>query len=185
MNLLLASSSGKEEGGTFLVTPGLGLMVWTLLAFGVTMFVLKKYAFPRIQEALDKRQQAIEDSIAAAERTREEADALLADYRARLAEARTQAEEIVERAQKNAESYDSMKRVETDKTITERMEQAQRDIEAETNRALGRIRSEVADLTVLAAEKVTRKSLDSDDQRKLVEDALSEIDFDSLAGERS
>lgn len=185
MSLLLASASGKEESGTFLVTPGLGLMVWTLLAFGVTFFVLKKYAFPRIQEALDKRQLAIEESIAAAERTREEADALLADYRARLAEARTQAEEIVERAQKNAESYDALKRDETDKVIAERMEQAQRDIAAETNRALNQIRSEVADLTVLAAEKVTRKSLDSDDQRKLVEEALSEIDFDRLAGERS
>jgi len=182
MNPLLAAA--KEEGGTFLVTPGLGLMVWTLLAFGITMFVLKKFAFPRIAEALDKRQQAIEESIAAAERTREEADALLADYRARLAEARVQAEEIVARAQKNAESYDAMRREETQKTIDERMEQAQRDIEAETNRALNQIRSEVADLTVLAAEKVTRKSLDSADQRKLVEDALSEIDFDALAGDR-
>lgn len=182
MNPLLATA--KEEGGTFLVTPGLGLMVWTLLAFGITMFVLKKFAFPRIAEALDKRQQAIEESIAAAERTREEADALLADYRARLAEARVQAEEIVGRAQKNAEAYDAMRREETQKTIDERMEQAQRDIEAETNRALNQIRSEVADLTVLAAEKVTRKSLDSADQRKLVEDALSEIDFDALAGDR-
>ena len=185
MSLLLAASSGEDESGTFLVTPGLGLMVWTLIAFGVTFYVLKKYAFPRIQEALDKRQLAIEESIAAAERTREEADALLADYRARLAEARAQAEEIVERAQKNAESYDAMKREETQRTIDERLEQAQRDIEAETNRALNQIRSEVADLTVLAAEKVTRKSLDSDDQRKLVEDALSEIDFDRLAGGRS
>lgn len=183
MNPILATA--KEEGGTFLVTPGLGLMVWTLLAFGITMFVLKKYAFPRIQEALDKRQQVIEESIAAAERTRVEADALLADYRARLAEARAQAEEIVARAQKNAESYDSMRRDETDKTISDRLEQAQRDIQAETNQALGRIRSEVADLTVLAAEKVTRKSLDSADQRKLVEDALAEIDFESLAGDRN
>ncbi len=184
MNSILITAS-KEEGGTFLVTPGLGLMVWTLAAFGITMFVLRKYAFPKIQEALDKRQLAIEESIAAADRMREEADGLLADYRARLAEARTQAEEIVARAQKNAESYDALRRDETDKVIVERMEQAQRDIEAETNRALGRIRSEVADLTVLAAEKVTRKSLDSADQRKLVEDALAEIDFDSLAGDRS
>jgi F-type H+-transporting ATPase subunit b len=182
MSALLAAS--KSEGGTFLVTPGLGLMVWTLIAFGVTMFVLKKYAFPRIQEALDRRQKVIEDSVAQAERTRVEAEELLADYRARLAEARAQADEIVARAEKNAESYDALKRDETQKEIEMRMEQLKRDIDAEQRRAISEIRREVADLTIAATEKVTRKSLNTDDQRKLVEDALSEIDFSGIAGER-
>jgi F-type H+-transporting ATPase subunit b len=182
MSALLAAS--KSEGGTFLVTPGLGLMVWTLIAFGVTMFVLKKYAFPRIQEALDRRQKVIEESVAQAERTRVEAEELLADYRARLAEARAQADEIVARAEKNAESYDALKRDETQKEIEMRMEQLKRDIDAEQRRAISEIRREVADLTIAATEKVTRKSLNTDDQRKLVEDALSEIDFSGIAGER-
>ena len=63
------------------------------------------------------------------------------------------------------------------------MEQTRRDIEAETRRAIQEIRNEVADLTVLATEKVTRKSLTEDDQRRLVEEALSELDFDALAGD--
>jgi F-type H+-transporting ATPase subunit b len=63
------------------------------------------------------------------------------------------------------------------------MEQTRRDIEAETRRAIQQIRAEVADLTVLATEKVTRKSLDSGDQRRLVEEALSELDFAALASE--
>jgi F-type H+-transporting ATPase subunit b len=62
------------------------------------------------------------------------------------------------------------------------MEQTRRDIEAETRRAIQEIRSEVADLTVLATEKVTRKSLDDADHRRLVEEALSEVDFSALAG---
>ncbi|MDQ3769533.1 MAG: ATP synthase F0 subunit B, partial [Actinomycetota bacterium] len=81
--------------GSFLVTPGLGLMIWTLIAFGLTLFVLRRFAFPRIAENLDKRQKAIEDSIDTAERTKTEAEELLAEYRERLKEARTQAEEIV------------------------------------------------------------------------------------------
>jgi len=184
--LLIASgeAAAKDEG-TFLVKPGLGLMIWTLLAFGITMLILKKLAFPKIQEALDRRQRAIEESIEQAEQTRADAVKLLEDYRARLAEARVQAEEIVERAQKNAERYDAEARAATDQTIVERKEQAARDIEAEARRAIADIRREVADLTVAATEKVTRKTLDSDDQRKLVEDALSELDFTSLTGERS
>ena len=88
----------KEGGGSFLVSPGAGLMIWTLIAFGATVYILNKLAFPRIAEALDKRRKAIEESIDAAERTRLEADALLEEYRARLREAREQAEDIVVRA---------------------------------------------------------------------------------------
>ena len=173
----------KEESGSFLVSPNLGLMIWTLLAFLVTLYLLRRLAFPRIAEALDKRQRAIEDSIDTAARTRAEADALLAEYRERLREARTQAEEIVARARKAAENAE---REGLDKARVKReelMEQTRRDIQAETRRAIQEIRNEVADLTVLAAEKVTRKTLDDDDQRRLVDEALREVDFTALAAE--
>ena len=172
-----------ESGGNFLVKPDVGLMIWTLVVFGLTLFFLWKVAFPRIAEALDRRQRAIEDSIDAAERTRREADQLLADYRERLAEARGQADEIVARARKTGEAAESEIVAEARAKREEMMEQTRRDIEAETRRAIQQIRAEVADLTVLATEKVTRKSLDSDDQRRLVEQALAELDFASLASE--
>ena len=95
--LFAAEESG---GGSFLVSPGLGLMLWTLLAFGVTMYFLKRFALPRIGEALEKRANAIRNNIAASERQREEADELLAEYRKRLKEAREQADDIVARARK-------------------------------------------------------------------------------------
>src|SRR5262245_10405079 len=97
------SGGGEEEGGNFLVTPGVGLMIWTLIAFGVTLLLLRRLAFPRIQEALDKRAAAISESIEAAERTRVEAEELLQEYRERLKEAREQAEDIVIRARKAGE----------------------------------------------------------------------------------
>src|SRR5947199_10065124 len=79
-------------------------MIWTLLAFFATFMLLRKLAFPRIQEALDRRANAIEESIEHAERMRREADELLDEYRARLREARQQSEEIVARARKAAEN---------------------------------------------------------------------------------
>jgi F-type H+-transporting ATPase subunit b len=170
-----------SSSGSFLISPNVGLMIWTLLLFGISMFVLARLAFPRISEALDRRQKAIEESIEAAERTRQEADQLLADYRERLREARRQAEEIVERARKSAEARERAVTEEAHEKREQLMEQTRRDIEAETRRAIDEIRREVADLTILATEKVTRKTLTEPDQRRLVEDALRELDFSALA----
>src|SRR6201990_769827 len=91
------------SSGSFLITPNVGLMIWTLVLFGISMYILWKLAFPRIAEALDRRQHAIEESIDHAERVRREADDLLAEYRERLKEARDQAPDILARARKSAD----------------------------------------------------------------------------------
>ena len=179
---LIAAEEGSS-GGSFLVSPNVGLMVWTLVVFGVTLLVLWKVAFPRIAEALDKRQRMIEDSIDSAERTKREADELLREYRERLSDARGQADDIVARARRTAEAAENETIAEARAKREEMMEQTRRDIEAETRRAIQQIRAEVADLTVLATEKVTRKSLDSTDQKRLVDEALAELDFAALAHE--
>lgn len=181
-----AEAASEEESSNFLVSPDVGLMIWLLLAFFVTLFILRKYAFPAIADALDKRQRAIEESIDAAERTRQEADALLAEYRQRLTDARAQADEIVSRAERAGEvaKDESLAAAKTQRE--ELLAQTKRDVEAETRRAIQEIRREVADLTILATEKVTRKTLTPDDQRRLVDDALAELDFSALSGgERS
>ncbi len=179
---LAAAKSGE---GNFLVTPGLGLMLWTLVAFGLTLVVLKKLAFPRIAEALDKRQRAIEESIDSANKLKTESEELLAEYRKRLKEARTQAEEILVRARKAAEAREAEAVKEGNQKREEMLAQTKREIEAETRRAIQEIRNEVADLTILATEKVTRKVLSEDDQRKLVEEALGDLDFSQLSGDRT
>jgi F-type H+-transporting ATPase subunit b len=174
-------AGGEDEGGSFLVSPDVGLMVWTLLLFGVSLFILWKVAFPRIAEALDKRQKAIEESIDTAERTRREADDLLAEYRERLTAARQQADDIVARARKAGEQAEADLVVKGKERREELLEQARKDIETETRRAIQEIRAEVADLTILATEKVTRKTLTAEDQRRLVEEAVAELDFAALS----
>jgi F-type H+-transporting ATPase subunit b len=182
--LVFATEAGEEdEGGSFLVSPDVGLMVWTLFLFGVSMIILWKVAFPRIAEALDRRQKAIEDSIDTAERTRREADELLAEYRERLTAARQQADEIVARARKAGEQAEADLVVKGRQRREELLEQARKDIETETRRAIQEIRAEVADLTIMATEKVTRKTLTAEDQRRLVEEAVAELDFAALSGE--
>ena len=173
----------EEEGGSFLVSPGLGLMLWTLLLFGVTMYFLSKTALPKISEALEKRANAIRENIEQAEKTRQEADELLAEYRARLKEAREQADDIAARARKAADAAVAEATTEGKAKREELVAAARKDIETETRRSLEQIRKEVADLTVLATETLTRKSLSGEDHQKLVEEALAEVDFGALAGD--
>jgi len=181
----IAAQLPLADSGSFLVSPGLGLMIWTLVLFFFTMWVLGKVAFPRIHEALDKRAEAINENIEAAARQRQEADELLNEYRERLKEAREQAEDITDRARKAADAAKAEGTELGKEKREELVAAARRDIETETRRSLERIRKEVADLTVLATEKVTRRALGADDQRRLVEEALSEVDFSALAGSGS
>ena len=182
--VLAAAEHGaaEEEGGSFLVSPNVGLMLWTLIAFGVSMLILKKFAFPAIGEALDKRAATIDESLNAAVRTKEEAEELLDEYRARLKEAREQAEDIVARSRKAADTTLEEAKAAAKEYSEEQRAATLKDIEAAKQLALDDIRKEVADLTVIATEKVTRKSLDDADHRRLIEDALSEVDFSALSG---
>jgi F-type H+-transporting ATPase subunit b len=180
MAAVTASANVLASSGSFLVKPGIGLMIWTLVVFGITMVLLARLAFPRISEALERRQRTIEDSIDTAERARVETEQLVAEYRERLKEARTQAEEIVQRARQTAETHEREAKEQGQELVAEAGKRAEREIEAATRRALEDIRREVADLTVLAAEKVTRKALDAADQRRLVEEALAELDLSAL-----
>ncbi len=174
MSLPLASES-------WLITPNVGLMVWTVVVFGISLYILSKAVFPRIRDALDARRASIDESIDAAEQTRQKADEVLEEYRERLTEARQQAEEIVQRARQSAEAHGREARSEAEERREQLLEQTRRDIQAETRRAIDEIRSEVANLTVLATEKVTRKTLTQEDQQRLVADALSELDFTVLS----
>jgi F-type H+-transporting ATPase subunit b len=168
--------------------PGIGLMIWTLLTFGITFLVLrtaKSFGFGRISEALERRQNMIADSIKYAEDSRKEADELLADYRQRLSEARAQADEIVARARTAADQREADAQKKAAEEREELLKQTRHEIQLETEKALQDLRREVAALTVEATERVTRKSLTSDDQQRLVEEALSEVDFSALSGNAS
>ncbi|HEV3094756.1 MAG TPA: F0F1 ATP synthase subunit B [Solirubrobacteraceae bacterium] len=179
---MTAPTLAASGSGNFLVSPNVGVMLWTLVAFGITVVLLSRLVFPRISEALAKRQKEIEDSIDSAQRTRDEAETLLAEYRQRLAEARSQSDEIVQRARQAAETHERESKEHAKELAAEASARAARDIEAATQRAMQELRQEVADLTVMATEKVTRKVLDDADQRRMVDEALGELDFSGISG---
>lgn len=174
MTLPLAAS------GLIKVVPG--LMVWTLVTFAITFFVLKRYAFGPIQKVIDDRREKIRQSIAEADRARSEARTLLEEHRALVGRAKGEAEAILAEARRIADSQRERVKEETEADRARRLDETRRQIEAETQRALELIRAEVASLTLIATAKVTGKVLDRDDHRKLIEDAIGELDFSALEG---
>jgi F-type H+-transporting ATPase subunit b len=157
-----------------------GLMIWTIVCFAIVVFVLKRYAFGPVQAMIDERRKRIRDAITEADRAREEARKLLEEHRALIGQARTEAEEILSEARKIADSQRDRLREEIEADRQRRLEETQRQIDQATAAALGEIRREVASLSLLAAEKITRKTLTDSDQKRLIDEALSEIDFSQL-----
>ena len=162
-----------------------GLMIWTIVAFAITLWVLKRYAFGPVQKLIDDRRDRIRQSIEEADRAREEARKLLEEHRALIGQAKSQAEEILGEARKVADVQRERLRGEIEEDRQRRLEETQRQIDQATTQALGEIRREVASLSLLAAEKITRKTLTDADQQRLVDEALSEIDFSQLEASRS
>jgi len=157
-----------------------GLMIWTIVAFLVTLFVLKRYAFGPIQKTIDERRDLIRKSIEEADNARDEARQLLEEHRKLIQDARGQAEEILSEARKTRESMEQRMREETEAERQRRLEETRKEIEAETKRALESIRAEVAALTVEATSRVVGRALDADRDRELIEDAIRGLDFSRL-----
>jgi F-type H+-transporting ATPase subunit b len=163
-----------------LIDPAPGLMIWTIVCFGITFFVLRRYAFGPVQKMIDERRDRIRKSIEEADHARAEARRLLEEHKQLRAQARGEAEEVLSEARRLADALRERVREETDADRQRRLEETKREIQAETTRALEQIRSEIAILALDAAERVTRRSLDEKDQRKLIDDAIGELDFSVL-----
>ncbi len=157
-----------------------GLMIWTVLFFLIVLFVLKRFAFGPLQKTIDDRRARIRETIEEADRARSEARKLLEEHRALIGQARGEAEEILAEARRIADSQRERVRVETEEDRQRRLEETRRQIEQATAQAIGQIRDEVGKLSLLAAEKITRKSLTDADQQRLISEALAEIDFSVL-----
>ena len=160
------------------VTPG--LMIWTIVCFLIALWVLKRYAFGPIQKMIDDRRERIRRSLEDAEEAREEARRLLEEHRSLISQARSEGEQILAEARRVADSQRERVKEETEAERQRRLDEIRRQIDAETQRALDDIRAAVADLSLVAASKVTGKVLDSEDHRRLVDEAVSELDFSAL-----
>jgi F-type H+-transporting ATPase subunit b len=169
-------------GTSPLISPNPGLMIWTLVTFGITFWALRRYAFGPIQKAIDERRDRIRRSLEEADEARDEAHRLLEEHRKLIGQAKSEAEEILTEARRVSEANVRRMREETEADRQRRLEDTRKQIEAETRRGLEQIRAEVADLSLIAAEKVTRKSLDDTDHKRLIEEAIGELDFSVLEG---
>jgi F-type H+-transporting ATPase subunit b len=157
-----------------------GLMIWTIIFFLITFFVLKRYAFGPIQKVIDERRERIRESIEEAERARAEAQQLLEEHRKLIGQARGDADRILAEARRVADAQRERAKEETEADRQRRLDETKRLIEAETQRALEQIRAEVADLTLIATERITGKVLDEQDHKRLIEEAVEGLDFSLL-----
>jgi F-type H+-transporting ATPase subunit b len=163
-----------------LITPTTGLMIWTLVTFVIVLIVLRKYAFGPIQQLIDTRRQAIVADLDAAQAAREEAQGSLAEYRQQLAEARKEANKIVEDARRVGDERRAAAVTELEAEKARLMQQTREEIQSETRQALNAIKQQVADLTLAATEKVVRARLDEAEQRRLIDEALADVDLSTL-----
>jgi F-type H+-transporting ATPase subunit b len=160
------------------VTPG--LMIWTIVCFLIALWVLKRYAFGPIQGLIDSRQHHIQQEVEETEKARKRAEELLEEHKQLIAEARGQAESILAEARKTRESMEQRMREETESERQRRLEETRKEIAAETARALEQIRAEVGELTLEAASRVVGRTLDSERDQELIEEAIAGLDFSRL-----
>jgi F-type H+-transporting ATPase subunit b len=178
---IVLGQEAEEDSGSDLISVVPGLMIWTVITFAIVFFVLRKLAFGRIQGMIDQRRDRIKEALDAADEARDEARGLLEQHRALIADARSQSERILADARADADAQRDRVRTEASADLERRLEENKREIEAENRRLVEQIRREVVELTLIASEKVTGKVLDADDQRRLIDEAVGEIDFDRLA----
>lgn len=169
-----------QDGGSGLIEVVPGLMIWTLICFAITFYVLKRYAFGPIQRMIDERRERIRRAVEEADRARAEARELLEQHRRLIDQAKAEAAEILAEARRVAEAQLERVKEESEAERRRRLEETRRQIEAETKRSLDQLRAEVAELTVEATARVTGKVLDAEDERRLIEEALAELDFSVL-----
>jgi F-type H+-transporting ATPase subunit b len=157
-----------------------GLMIWTLIAFGITFFVLKRFAFGPIQKTIDERRDRIRQAVEEADNARAEARQLLEQHRALIGQAKSEAGEILAEARKIGDAQMARAKEETEADRQRRLEETRKQIEAETARALEQIRTEVADLTLAATSRVVGRVLTEEDHRRLIDEAIRDLDFSAL-----
>ena len=160
-----------------------GLMVWTLIAFGLTFLVLRRYAFGPIQKLIDERRDRIREALDEADKARQEARELRELTQSEREEAKAERERIIEDSRRQAQAQLEQSRARADEDLKRRLDENKREIEAENRRMAEQIRRDVVELTLLAAEKVTGKSLDADDQRRLIDETIEEVDVKKLVSE--
>ena len=177
--LLLASAAPliaqEHEETPGLLTPNIGLTFWTIVVFLIVLAVLSKFAFPKILGAVEAREAHLRELAAGAERDRAEAAALMAENQRVLEETRARVQEAINESRTSAERIRAEMLAETRLEQQAMIERARRDIQSERDSALEAVRREAVDVSMRAAERLVRKNLDNDDNRRLVREYLGQV----------
>ncbi len=180
---LLLLQAEESDSGNALIKVVPGLMIWTIVTFLIVLFILRKVAFSRIQALIDARRDRIRAALDEADKAREEARALRESVREEREEAKAEREQLLEETRRQAQEQARRAREEAAADLQRRLEENQKAVEAENRKFREEIRRDVVELTLLASEKVTRKTLDEKDQRRLIDETIEELDAEQLASE--
>jgi F-type H+-transporting ATPase subunit b len=173
--LIQEHGAAAEEAKGGLLSPHGGLMFWTLLIFLVVWVILSRYAFKPITAAVEAREKALEDAIAAAKADREEAAKILAEHKRQIEAARGDAQKLIAEGRAIGDKLRAEMVEETRAQQQEMLERARREIEGEKVRAIAELRREAVDLAIAGASKVIEKNLDDESNRRIVESFLATI----------
>lgn len=173
--LLLAQAEGGRSG-LFLIIPEVHELIWGIVSFAVLAFFLWKFAGPAMNRMLDARRQAVVGGLQEAEQAKQEAQGLLDDYRQQLANAKDEANRIIEAARQTAEELRNELTAKASSEADELVAKARAEVVAERERALAEVRQEVADLSIDLAERVVQGSLDREAQKGLIDRYLEELE---------
>jgi F-type H+-transporting ATPase subunit b len=180
---LFAQEAVEEDDGGGLISVVPGLMIWTIITFAITFYLLKRLAFGRIQAMIDSRRDTIRQALDEADKARQEARELRELTKAEREEAKGERERILDETRRQAQTQLDQARAQAQEDLRRRLEENQRELDAENRKLREQIRRDVVELTLLASEKVTGKVLDSADQRRLIDETIREIDVKQLASE--
>lgn len=151
------------------------LLFWSAVSFAILLFLLKRYAFPAITEILDARERAIAQNLAKADQARKEAEALLAEYQAKLKSAQLEATAMMDQAKKQAQQTadENQRRVkeETDRLLATAREEMAR----ERMRVAKELKDQTVELVIAAVERVLRRTLTDADQKRLIKEAVEQL----------
>ncbi len=176
LTLTASPALAAAEGGKVnLLEPHAGLIFWTIVVFTVTLLILRKFAWGPILGAVQAREQALTDAMAAAERDRNEAAKLVAEQKAAIETARNEAQRYIAEGRATAESMRGEMLEQTRQQQAELLERARKEIEAEKVKAVEELRREAVDLALAGAGKLIGQKLDGDADRKLVEQYLASL----------
>jgi F-type H+-transporting ATPase subunit b len=152
-----------------------GLIIWTLISFFLLLILLAKLAYPQILKGLKKREETIQQQLEEARKTKQEASALLEDYKRQLAEARSEAQKIINEGKGLGENMRKEIVQKAQQESNQIVKRAQEEIELQKQKAILEIQEKIADLSIMAASKIINKSLNTEDNRRLVEEYVSKV----------